>query len=52
VEGEYLGSVLIGFTNEIREGLLYRTPPFSCEVKARGWTSGIKLRYPQIIELI
>ena len=51
VEGEYLGSVSMGFTREIKEGILSRTPPFSCKVKDRGWTSGKKLRHPQIIEL-
>lgn len=51
VEGVYLGSVSMGFTKEIKEEILSRTPPFACKVKARGWTSGNKLRHPQIIEL-
>ncbi|MEK5070481.1 ATP-dependent DNA ligase [Sporosarcina sp. FSL K6-1508] len=51
VEGEYLGSVAIGFTKEIREKLLLGIPPFLVKVKARGWTSGGKLRLPQIIEV-
>lgn len=51
-EDNYLGSVAIGFTKEIRDELLSRTPPFVAKVKARGWTSGIKLRLPQIIEFI
>lgn len=51
VEGDYLGSVSMGFTNEIKEGILSKIPPFSCKIKARGWTSGNKLRHPQIIEL-
>lgn len=50
-EGEYLGSVAIGFTKEIREKLLLGIPPFVVKVKARGWTSGGKLRLPQIVEI-
>jgi DNA ligase-1 len=49
--GEYMGSVNIGFTKEIREELLSRKPPFTCTVKARGWTSGKKLRLPQIVKI-
>jgi len=51
VEGEYLGSVTIGFTKEIREKLLLGIPPFVVKVRARGWTSGKKLRLPQIVEI-
>ncbi|MET3658181.1 ATP-dependent DNA ligase [Sporosarcina psychrophila] len=50
-EGEYLGSVAIGFTKEIREKLLLGIPPFVVKVRAKGWTSGKKLRLPQIIEI-
>jgi DNA ligase-1 len=50
-KSEYLGSVRIGFTKEIKEEILSRTPPFSCIVKSRGCTSGGKLRHPQIIKL-
>ena len=49
IEGFYLGSVSIGFTKEIREMLMSSTPPFSVIVKSRGWTSGGKLRLPQIV---
>src|SRR5699024_4526857 len=49
--GKYLGSISIGLTKEIRKELLKRTPPFNCIVKARGWTTGNKLRLPQIIEV-
>ena len=51
-EGDYLGSVVIGFTKEIRLMLKSLTPPFSAKVKSRGWTSGGKLRLPQIVEII
>ena len=51
IEGEYLGSVVIGFTKEIREKLLLGIPPFLVKVKARGLTSGGKLRLPQIIDV-
>lgn len=51
VEGEYLGSVSIGFTKEIKEEVLSRTPPYTCKVKARGWTSGRKFRLPQIVSI-
>lgn len=51
VEGEYLGSVRIGITKEVKEEILKRTPPYNCKVRARGWTSGGKLRLPQIISL-
>ncbi len=51
LEGEYLGSVAIGFTKEIREGLTTRQTPIAVKVKARGWTSGGKLRLPQTIEI-
>ena len=50
-DGEYLGSVSIGFTKDIREKLFIGEPPFVAKVKARGWTSGKKLRLPQIIEI-
>ncbi|MBE1553689.1 hypothetical protein [Sporosarcina limicola] len=50
-EGEYLGSVTIGFTKEIREKLLLGIPPFVVKVRARGWTSGRKLRLPQIVKV-
>ena len=50
-KGEYMGSVNIGFTKEIKEELLSRTPPFACTVRARGLTSGKKLSLPQIIEI-
>ncbi|WP_338652684.1 hypothetical protein V6B14_12800 [Sporosarcina psychrophila] len=51
IEGDYLGSVVIGFTREIRQTLNSLTTPFVAKVKARGWTSGGKLRLPQIIEI-
>ncbi|MEK5071732.1 ATP-dependent DNA ligase [Sporosarcina sp. FSL K6-1508] len=51
VEGEYLGSVVIGFTKEIKNKLVSITPPFLVKVKSRGWTSGRKLRLPQIVEI-
>jgi DNA ligase 1 len=51
IEDEYLGSVTIGFTREIKVELHSRTPPFFAKVKARGWTSGKKLRLPQIVEI-
>jgi DNA ligase 1 len=51
IEGVYLGSVAIGFTKEIREKLLLGIPPFKTKVKSRGWTSGGKLRLPQIVEI-
>ncbi len=51
IEGEYLGSVVIGFTKAIREKLLLEIPPFVAKVKSRGWTSGGKLRLPQIVEI-
>jgi len=38
-EGDYLGSVVIGFTKEIRQMLKSLAPPFSVMVKSRGWTS-------------
>lgn len=50
-EGDYLGSVIIGFTKEIRQMVKSLTPPFVAKVKARGWTSGGKLRLPQIVEI-
>lgn len=49
IEGDYLGSVAIGFSKEIRLQLSILNPPFQVSVKARGWTSGGKLRLPQII---
>lgn len=51
VEGDYLGSISIGFTKEIREELYYKKVPFPCKVKARGLTSGKKLRLPQIVSI-
>ncbi|KAA0941630.1 hypothetical protein FQ087_20975 [Sporosarcina sp. ANT_H38] len=51
IEGIYLGSVVIGFTKEIRQLLKLMTPPFPATVKSRGWTSGGKLRLPQIVEI-
>ena len=51
VEGNYLGSVTIGFTKEIKEEVYKRTPPYNCKVKARGWTSTGKLRLPLIVSL-
>lgn len=52
IEGEYLGSVVIGFTKEIRQMVKSLTPPFPVIVKSRGWTSGGKLRLPQIVKII
>ena len=51
IEGDHLGSVVIGFTKEIRQILPSLAPPFSVNVKSRGWTSCGKLRLPQIIEI-
>ncbi|MEK4247080.1 hypothetical protein MKZ20_17425 [Psychrobacillus sp. FSL K6-2684] len=51
VEGNYIGSVSIGFTKEVREELYTRTPPYNCKVKARGLTSSGKLRIPLIISI-
>lgn len=51
VEGNYVGSVSIGFTKEVREELYTRTPPYNCKVKARGWTSTDKLRISLIISI-
>ena len=51
IEGKYLGSVVIGFTKEIRQLLKLMTPPFPATVKSRGWTNGGKLRLPQIVEI-
>ncbi len=51
IEGIYLGSVVIGFTKEIKQLLKLMTPPFPATVKSRGWTSGGKLRLPQIVEI-
>lgn len=51
VDGIYLGSVVIGFTKEIRQMLNSLTPPFCAKVKSRGWTSGDKLRLPQIVKI-
>lgn len=50
-EGEYVGSVRIGFTKEIRTQLYEKAVPYPCKVKFRGWTSKKKLRLPQIISL-
>jgi len=51
IEGDQLGSVVIGFTKVIRQMLKSSTPPLSVTVKSRGWTSGGKLRLPQIVEI-
>lgn len=51
IDGEYIGSVAIGFTKEIREVLTSRQTPFGVRVKARGWTNQGKLRLPQIIAI-
>ena len=51
LEGDYLGSVIIGFTNEIRWMLKSSTPPFLAKIKSRGWTSSGKLRLPQILSI-
>ena len=50
-QGEYLGSVMIGFTKKIKEELLSGRLPIASKVKSRGWTNGGKLRLPQIIKL-
>ena len=51
LEDDYLGNVVFGFTKEIRQLLKLMTPPFPATVKSRGWTSGGKLRLPQILEI-
>ncbi len=51
IDGDYLGSISIGFTKEIRAELHSKQVPFSCKVKARGLTSGEKLRLPQIVSI-
>ena len=51
IDSVNLGSVTIGFTKEIKNELLSRKTPFHAKVKARGWTSGGKLRLPQIVEI-
>ena len=51
VDGNYLGSVTIGFTKEVKEKIISTTPPYHCKVKARGWTSMGKLRLPLIISI-
>ena len=51
IEGIYLGSVVIGFTKEFRSKLNTMVTPFPAKVKSRGWTSGGKLRLPQIVEI-
>jgi DNA ligase-1 len=51
VQGDYLGSVTIGFKKKIKEELLSGKLPFAVKVKSRGWTSGRKLRLPQIIKV-
>lgn len=51
VEGNYLGSVTLGFTRKVKEVLYSRIPPYHCKVKARGWTSAGKLRLPLIISI-
>ena len=51
VEGNYLGSVTIGFTKKVKEELHSRIPPYDCKVKARGWTNAGKLRLPLIISI-
>lgn len=48
LDGEYIGSTRIGFTSEIKEVLLSKSPPFHCKVRSRGWTSKGKLRLPLI----
>lgn len=40
IEGDYLGSVTIGFTKKIIEKLLSGILPIAVKVKSRGWTSG------------
>lgn len=50
-DGEYVGGTTIGFTKEIRSKLNVMTPPFLVTVKSRGWTSGGKLRLPQIVDI-
>ncbi|OMP65730.1 ATP-dependent DNA ligase [Domibacillus epiphyticus] len=50
-QSNYIGTVWDGFTKEIKSELYSKSPPFSCKVKARGWTSGHQLRLPQIIEI-
>lgn len=52
IEGEYIGSTTIGFTKQIRSTLSSKTPPFPAKVKSRGWTSGGKLRLPQIVDSV
>jgi len=52
LEGNYIGSVRLGFTKEIKEVILSRATPYVCKVKSRGWTSGGKLRTPQIYSII
>lgn len=51
VEGNYLGSVNIGLTKEVKEILFSRTPPYSCKVKSRGLTNTGKLRIPLIVSI-
>lgn len=51
VDGNYLGSVQIGFTNEVKEKLFSRTTPYNCKVKSRGFTSTGKLRIPLIVSI-
>lgn len=50
-DGDYVGGTTIGFTKEIRSRLNTMKPPFLAKVKSRGWTSGGKLRLPQIVEI-
>lgn len=51
VDGEYVGGTTIGFTKDIRSRLNKMSPPFPVTIKARGWTSGGKLRLPQIVDI-
>ncbi|KQL37111.1 RNA ligase family protein [Psychrobacillus sp. FJAT-21963] len=51
VEGNYIGSVKLGFTTDIKNELFSRTPPYLCKVKARGWTNSGKLRTPLIYSI-
>ena len=47
MEGDYFGSVVIGFTEVMRQLLKSLTPPFPVRVKSRG----CKLRLPQIVDI-
>lgn len=52
MEQNYVGSVTIGFTMEVKEVLWSRTPPYNCKIKATGRTNGGKLRLPLIISIV